>query len=121
MTNKKVGKFEDLRNTCTKASGQIPSPQLQKENKAFANVLERQNRRAYLVIHDSPTFTNWAEGELNNVGGTKECVVADAQGAWRSESCEEDLLVKEDQHPVLKRGAADDITSRKPPYHDVKT
>uniref|UniRef100_A0A8C6X4J5 C-type lectin domain-containing protein n=1 Tax=Naja naja TaxID=35670 RepID=A0A8C6X4J5_NAJNA len=93
MTNKKVGKFEDLRNTCTKASGQIPSPQLQKENKAFANVLERQNRRAYLVIHDSPTFTNWAEGELNNVGGTKECVVADAQGAWRSESCEEDLLV----------------------------
>ncbi|ETE67212.1 hypothetical protein L345_06998, partial [Ophiophagus hannah] len=117
VTNKQVGNFGAVRNICAQAGGRIPSPQLQNENKAFASVLERHNQRAYLVVHDSAKFTNWAEGEPNNAGGTKECVVADAQGAWRSGSCEENLLV----HPVLKRGAANDITSQKPSYHDVKT
>uniref|UniRef100_A0A8C6X4J0 C-type lectin domain-containing protein n=1 Tax=Naja naja TaxID=35670 RepID=A0A8C6X4J0_NAJNA len=93
VTNKQVGNFATVRNTCAQASGRISSPQLQEENKAFASVLERHNQRAYLVVRDSPTFTNWAAGEPNTAGGTKQCVIADAQGVWRSGSCEEQLLV----------------------------
>uniref|UniRef100_A0A670YUE9 C-type lectin domain-containing protein n=1 Tax=Pseudonaja textilis TaxID=8673 RepID=A0A670YUE9_PSETE len=93
VTNKEVGNFAALGNICAQAGGRIPSPQLQNENKAFASVLERHNKGAYLVVHDSEKFTNWAAGEPNTAGGTKECVVADAQGTWHSGSCEEDLLV----------------------------
>ncbi|XP_026534175.1 PLIalpha-like protein [Notechis scutatus] len=93
VTNKEVGNFAALGNICARAGGRIPSPQLQNENKAFASVLERHNKGAYLVVRDSAKFTNWAAGEPNTAGRTKECVVADTQGAWRSGSCEEDLLV----------------------------
>uniref|UniRef100_A0A8C5SBY4 C-type lectin domain-containing protein n=1 Tax=Laticauda laticaudata TaxID=8630 RepID=A0A8C5SBY4_LATLA len=93
VTNKEVGNFAAVGNICAQAGGRIPSPQLQNENKAFASVLERHNKRAYLVVQDSAKFTNWAAEEPNTVGGTKECVVADVQGAWHSGSCEEDLLV----------------------------
>ncbi|XP_032088135.1 PLIalpha-like protein [Thamnophis elegans] len=93
VTNKKVGKFGELGNICTQAGGRIPSPQLLNENKAFASVLERRNKEAYLEVRNSATFTNWAEGEPNNADGSKACIKADAQGAWHSASCEEDLLV----------------------------
>ncbi|XP_058045172.1 phospholipase A2 inhibitor alpha-like protein [Ahaetulla prasina] len=93
VTNKQVGNFEDLGNICVQAGGRIPSPQLPNENKAFASVLERHNKEAYLVVHNSATFTNWAAGEPNNEDGNKPCVKADAQGAWRSVSCDEELLV----------------------------
>ncbi|XP_007420805.1 PLIalpha-like protein [Python bivittatus] len=93
VTNKQERNFEILNLTCTEAGGHIPSPQLENENKAFASVLERHDKTAYLVIQDSPKFTHWAEGEPNNADGTKACVIADKHGEWHSASCEEVLLV----------------------------
>ncbi|XP_070801739.1 phospholipase A2 inhibitor alpha-like protein [Pituophis catenifer annectens] len=93
VTNKQFGNFEAVRNTCVRAGGRIPSPQLLNENKAFASVLERNNKAAYLVVQNPAKFTNWAAGEPNNANGNKLCVKADTQGAWHSASCDEDLLV----------------------------
>ncbi|XP_063163784.1 phospholipase A2 inhibitor alpha-like protein [Candoia aspera] len=93
VTNKEEGIYEDLNQKCTLAGGRIPSPQLENENKAFASVLERHNKEAYLLIHDPANFTNWAEGEPDNADGTKACVIADKDGAWHAASCEEKLLV----------------------------
>uniref|UniRef100_A0A0B8RQQ0 Phospholipase A2 inhibitor n=1 Tax=Philothamnus irregularis TaxID=1899461 RepID=A0A0B8RQQ0_9SAUR len=93
VTNKEVGTFEALGNICNQAGGRIPSPQLVNENKAFASVLERHNKAAYLVVHNSAKFSSWAAGEPNNADGNKSCVKADAQGAWHAASCDENLLV----------------------------
>lgn len=91
VTNKEFKKFAAVQDTCAQVGGHIPSPELQNENKAFANVLERHNKDAYLVVRDSANFTNWAEGQPNNVDGA--CVKADTHGAWHSASCDDGLLV----------------------------
>ncbi|KAM3834784.1 phospholipase A2 myotoxin inhibitor protein-like isoform 2-T4 [Vipera latastei] len=91
VTNKEFMKFAGVRDTCVQAGGDIPSPVLQNENKAFANVLEKHGKDAYLVVGDSANFTNWAEGQPNNADGA--CVKADTHGAWHSASCDDDLLV----------------------------
>nr|BAA86973.1 phospholipase A2 inhibitor alpha isoform [Gloydius brevicaudus siniticus] len=91
VTNKEVGNFEGLGEICRQAGGRIPSPQLKNQNKAFANVLERHNKEAYLVVGNSANFTNWAEGQPKKADGT--CVKADTHGLWHSTSCDDNLLV----------------------------
>ncbi|XP_015676377.1 phospholipase A2 inhibitor subunit B [Protobothrops mucrosquamatus] len=91
VSNKEIKPFEGLGDICEEAGGHIPSPQLENQNKAFANVLERHNKAAYLVVRDSANFTNWAEGQPNKAGGN--CVKADTHGSWYSASCDENLLV----------------------------
>nr|B1A4P6.1 RecName: Full=Phospholipase A2 inhibitor clone 03/12; Short=alpha-PLI; Flags: Precursor [Bothrops moojeni]ABZ82337.1 alpha-phospholipase A2 inhibitor precursor [Bothrops moojeni]ABZ82342.1 alpha-phospholipase A2 inhibitor precursor [Bothrops moojeni] len=91
VTNKEIKNFEALRQICEQAEGHIPSPQLENQNKAFANVLERHGKEAYLVVGDSANFTNWAAGEPNKAAGT--CVKADTHGSWHSASCDDNLLV----------------------------
>ncbi|XP_070608085.1 phospholipase A2 inhibitor alpha-like protein isoform X2 [Erythrolamprus reginae] len=88
VTNKQEGNYDTLATICALAGGHVPSPQLPSENKAFASVLERHNKSAFLDVRDSARFINWAEGEPNNADGTKPCVVADPQGGkWHSASC----------------------------------
>nr|A1XRN2.1 RecName: Full=Phospholipase A2 inhibitor anMIP; Short=alpha-PLI; AltName: Full=Myotoxic phospholipase A2 inhibitory protein; Short=MIP; Flags: Precursor [Atropoides nummifer]ABG37909.1 alpha-type myotoxic phospholipase A2 inhibitory protein [Atropoides nummifer] len=91
VTNKEVSKFEGLEEICSQAGGHIPSPQLENQNKAFEDVLERHNKAAYLVVGDSANFTNWAAGQPNEADGT--CVKADTHGSWHSASCDDNLLV----------------------------
>nr|P21756.1 RecName: Full=Phospholipase A2 inhibitor subunit B; Short=alpha-PLI B [Protobothrops flavoviridis] len=91
VSNKEIKTFEPLKEICEEAGGHIPSPQLENQNKAFANVLERHNKAAYLVVGDSANFTNWAAGQPNEADGT--CVKADTHGFWHSASCDEKLLV----------------------------
>nr|BAJ14729.1 phospholipase A2 inhibitor [Protobothrops elegans] len=91
VSNKEIKTFEGLGDICEEAGGHIPSPQLENQNKAFASVLERHNKAAYLVVGDSANFTNWAEGQPNKADGT--CVKADTHGSWHSASCDENLLV----------------------------
>ncbi|KAK9400463.1 phospholipase A2 inhibitor subunit A [Crotalus adamanteus] len=91
VSNKEIKSFEDLKVICKQAGGQIPSPQLENQNKAFANVLERHDKEAFLVVGDSANFTNWAAGQPNKADGT--CVKADTHGFWHSASCDDNLLV----------------------------
>nr|B1A4R0.1 RecName: Full=Phospholipase A2 inhibitor clone 02/03/06/07; Short=alpha-PLI; Flags: Precursor [Lachesis muta muta]ABZ82351.1 alpha-phospholipase A2 inhibitor precursor [Lachesis muta muta]ABZ82352.1 alpha-phospholipase A2 inhibitor precursor [Lachesis muta muta]ABZ82353.1 alpha-phospholipase A2 inhibitor precursor [Lachesis muta muta]ABZ82354.1 alpha-phospholipase A2 inhibitor precursor [Lachesis muta muta] len=91
VSNKEIGKFEALKEICDQAGGHIPSPQFENQNKAFANVLERHNKEAYLVVDDPANFTNWAAGQPNEADGT--CVKADTHGSWHSASCDDNLLV----------------------------
>ncbi|KAL7979057.1 hypothetical protein Chor_015081, partial [Crotalus horridus] len=91
VSNKEIKSFEDLKVICEQAGGQIPSPQLENQNKAFANVLERHDKEAFLVVGDSANFTNWAAGQPNKADGT--CVKADTHGFWHSASCDDNLLV----------------------------
>nr|BAF93271.1 phospholipase A2 inhibitor [Protobothrops flavoviridis]BAF93272.1 phospholipase A2 inhibitor [Protobothrops flavoviridis] len=91
VSNKEIKTFEPLKEICEEAGGHIPSPQLENQNKAFASVLERHNKAAYLVVGDSANFTNWAAGQPNEADGT--CVKADTHGSWHSASCDENLLV----------------------------
>ncbi|KAH0623426.1 hypothetical protein JD844_006171 [Phrynosoma platyrhinos] len=92
-TNNQEGNFEVANTTCIQAGGHIPSPKKEGENKALQSVLERRNKSAFILGHNSADFANWAPGEPNNSDGTKNCGETDKDGKWRAASCEEKHLI----------------------------
>ncbi|XP_020657956.2 phospholipase A2 inhibitor alpha-like protein [Pogona vitticeps] len=92
-TNEQEGNFEMASATCIQAGGRIPSPKKEGENKFLQEVVQRRNKPAFLVGHKGEGYTNWADGEPNNAGGTKNCAEIDIDGKWHAASCEQAHLI----------------------------
>lgn len=98
--------FEDARQVCIQAGGQMASPRSAAENDALQQLVTVENKAAFLSITDIKTegkfiyptgeplvYSNWAPGEPNNNGGAENCVEIFTNGKWNDKACGEQRLV----------------------------
>ncbi|XP_004680759.1 PREDICTED: pulmonary surfactant-associated protein D [Condylura cristata] len=98
--------FEEARNVCTQAGGQMATPRSAAENMALLQLVAAENKAAFLGMTDIQTegkfiyptgeplaYTNWAPGEPNNNGKAENCVELLTNGKWNDKSCQEQRLV----------------------------
>ncbi|ETE64009.1 Pulmonary surfactant-associated protein D, partial [Ophiophagus hannah] len=100
------GNFDDLRQRCAQAGGQLATPRNAAENDAIQKIVLLYNKVAFLGItdlktegtfkylNDQPlTYVNWLPGEPNNNGGKENCVEVFSNGKWNDKSCGEKRLL----------------------------
>nr|1BV4_A Chain A, PROTEIN (MANNOSE-BINDING PROTEIN-C) [Rattus norvegicus]1BV4_B Chain B, PROTEIN (MANNOSE-BINDING PROTEIN-C) [Rattus norvegicus]1BV4_C Chain C, PROTEIN (MANNOSE-BINDING PROTEIN-C) [Rattus norvegicus]1BV4_D Chain D, PROTEIN (MANNOSE-BINDING PROTEIN-C) [Rattus norvegicus] len=88
---------------CSELQGTVATPRNAEENRAIQNVAKDV---AFLGITDQRTenvfedltgnrvrYTNWNEGEPNNVGSGENCVVLLTNGKWNDVPCSDSFLV----------------------------
>ncbi|XP_036054531.1 pulmonary surfactant-associated protein D [Onychomys torridus] len=98
--------FEDAREVCRQAGGQLASPRSAAENAAIQQLITAHNKAAFLSMTDMDTegkftyptgeplvYSNWAPGEPNNNGGAENCVEIFTNGQWNDKVCGEQRLV----------------------------
>ncbi|XP_013919870.1 PREDICTED: pulmonary surfactant-associated protein D [Thamnophis sirtalis] len=104
-TNGYEGNFDDLRQRCVQAGGQLAAPRNAAENDAVQKIVLLYNKSAFLGItdlktegtfkylNDQPlTYANWLTGEPNNQG-QENCVELFSNGKWNDKSCGEKRLL----------------------------
>ncbi|XP_077323363.1 pulmonary surfactant-associated protein D-like [Lithobates pipiens] len=101
------GNFNDARERCTKAGGQMASPRNAEENEAILSVTNQYGVSSYLGINEleelgtyrypggeAISFTNWNFGEPNNFEGRQEnCVEMQNTGRWNDIVCASTRLI----------------------------
>uniref|UniRef100_A0A8C6X4J8 C-type lectin domain-containing protein n=1 Tax=Naja naja TaxID=35670 RepID=A0A8C6X4J8_NAJNA len=105
-TNGYEGNFDDLRQRCAQAGGQLATPRNAAENDAVQKIVLLYNKIAFLGItdlktegtfkylNDQPlTYINWLPGEPNNNAGKENCVEVFSSGKWNDKSCGERRLL----------------------------
>ncbi|XP_025023010.1 pulmonary surfactant-associated protein D-like [Python bivittatus] len=105
-TNGYEGNFEDLKQKCVQAGGQLATPRNAAENDAVQKVAALYNKSAFLGItdlktkgtfkylNDQPiTYSNWLQGEPNNNQGNENCVEIFTNGKWNDRACGEKRLL----------------------------
>ncbi|MCQ7855555.1 C-type lectin domain-containing protein, partial [Salmonella enterica] len=98
-TNGQSVNFDDIREMCTKAGGNIAAPRSPEENAAIASIVEKHNTYTYLgmtedqapgnfqYLDGSPVnYTNWYPGEPRGRGKEK-CVEMYTDGTWNDRNC----------------------------------
>ncbi|XP_053548856.1 mannose-binding protein C-like [Bombina bombina] len=105
-TNGIEANYNDAVATCTKAGGQLASPQNSNENQAVLAIVLQYNKSAYLGINDMETegkfiypngetlgYSNWYTHEPNNYHGAEDCVEISTAGKWNDKNCSERHLI----------------------------
>ncbi|XP_073453322.1 pulmonary surfactant-associated protein D-like [Aquarana catesbeiana] len=101
------GNFNDARERCTKAGGQMASPRNAEENEAILFITNQYGVASYLGINEleelgtyrypggeAISFTNWNVGEPNNFEGRQEnCVEMQNTGRWNDIVCANTRLI----------------------------
>uniref|UniRef100_A0A2H6NCC9 C-type lectin domain-containing protein n=1 Tax=Micrurus carvalhoi TaxID=3147026 RepID=A0A2H6NCC9_9SAUR len=100
------GNFDDLREKCAQAGGQLATPRNAAENDAIQKIVLLYNKMAFLGIADLKTegtfkylngqplsYVNWFPGEPNNHSGKENCVELFSNGKWNNKSCVEKRLL----------------------------
>ncbi|EMP28762.1 Pulmonary surfactant-associated protein D [Chelonia mydas] len=106
MTNGYEGNFDNLKQRCSQAGGQLASPQNAAENAAIQQIVVLYNKLVFLGINDIQTegrfkylngenivYSNWQTGEPNNDKGIEDCVEVYSSGKWNDKPCGEKRLI----------------------------
>uniref|UniRef100_A0A7M4ESV8 Pulmonary surfactant-associated protein D-like n=1 Tax=Crocodylus porosus TaxID=8502 RepID=A0A7M4ESV8_CROPO len=106
MTNGYESSFENLKQRCFQAGGQLASPRNSAENTAIQQIVALHDKAVFLGINDirtegqfqylngqAITYSNWLPGEPNNDRGIEDCVEVFADGKWNDRSCKETRLI----------------------------
>nr|XP_060623054.1 pulmonary surfactant-associated protein D-like [Anolis sagrei ordinatus] len=100
------GNFNDLRQRCWQAGGQLASPRNYAENIAIKDIVVLYQKSAFLGITDIQTegtfrysngerivYSNWEIGEPNNQDVEEDCIEVYSSGKWNDKSCGERRLI----------------------------
>ncbi|XP_077323362.1 pulmonary surfactant-associated protein D-like [Lithobates pipiens] len=101
------GNFNNARERCTKAGGQMASPRNAEENEAILFITNQYGVVSYLGINELETlgtyryptgevisYTNWKQNEPNNFEGRPEnCVSMQDTGKWNDVVCASTRLI----------------------------
>ncbi|KAL8186815.1 UNVERIFIED_CONTAM: hypothetical protein K2H54_013590 [Gekko kuhli] len=106
VTSGYEGNFDDLRQRCLQAGGQLASPRNAAENTAIQQIVILHKKAVFLGINDiqtegrfkhlngdAITYSNWQQGEPNNDKGKENCVEIFVNGKWNDRSCGENRLI----------------------------
>lgn len=106
VTSGYEGNFDDLRQRCLQAGGQLASPRNAAENAAVQQIVILHKKAVFLGINDiqtegrfkhlngdAVTYSNWQQGEPNNEKGRENCVEIFVNGKWNDRSCGETRLI----------------------------
>ncbi|XP_072851164.2 uncharacterized protein LOC110083676 [Pogona vitticeps] len=106
VTSGYEGNFDDLKQRCLQAGGQLASPRNAAENAAVQQIAVLYKKSVFLGITDIQTegrfkyqngeaivYSNWAPGEPNNDKGSENCVEVYTNGKWNDKSCGEKRLI----------------------------
>ncbi|XP_062989222.1 pulmonary surfactant-associated protein D [Elgaria multicarinata webbii] len=106
VTSGYEGNFDDLKQRCLQASGQLATPRNAAENAAVQQIAVLYKKSVFLGITDIQTegkfkylngeainYSNWLQGEPNNDKGTENCVELYVNGKWNDKSCGEKRLI----------------------------
>lgn len=106
VTNGYEGTFDDLKQKCLQAGGQLASPRNAEENAAVQQIVVLHKKLVFLGITDIQTegkfkylngeaivYSNWQSGEPNNDKGKENCVEVYVSGKWNDKSCGEKRLL----------------------------
>nr|XP_015845887.1 pulmonary surfactant-associated protein A [Peromyscus maniculatus bairdii] len=98
-TNGQSVNFDTIRETCTRAGGNIAVPRNPEENEAISSIVNKHNTYAYLGMVEDETpgdfqyldgasvnYTNWYPGEPKGRGKEK-CVEMYTDGTWNDRNC----------------------------------
>ncbi|KAG8552545.1 hypothetical protein GDO81_004571 [Engystomops pustulosus] len=98
--------YNDAKAACTKAKGELPSPQNVAENEAVQSFIKLYKIDPFLGINDLKTegtftypngeklkYTNWKDGEPNDNFGVEDCVEMYDTGKWNDKNCNEKRLI----------------------------
>ncbi|XP_044276254.1 pulmonary surfactant-associated protein D-like [Varanus komodoensis] len=100
------GNFDDLKQRCLQAGGQLASPRNAAENTAVQQIAALYNKIVFLGITDlqsegkfkylngdAISYSNWLPGEPNNDKNREHCVEVFANGKWNDKVCSERRLI----------------------------
>ncbi|XP_067323074.1 pulmonary surfactant-associated protein D-like [Anolis sagrei] len=106
ITSGYEGNFDDLKQRCQQAGGQLASPRNSAENTAIKDIVVLYQKSAFLGITDIQTegtfrylngetivYSNWQTGEPNNDHNQEDCVEVYVSGKWNDKSCGEKKLI----------------------------
>ncbi|KAJ7324379.1 hypothetical protein JRQ81_017399 [Phrynocephalus forsythii] len=106
ITSGYEGNFDDMKQRCLQAGGQLASPRNAAENAAVQQIALLYQKPVFLGITDIQTegkfkylngdtivYSNWHPGEPNNDKGTEDCVELYGNGKWNDKSCGEKRLI----------------------------
>nr|XP_016851014.1 PREDICTED: pulmonary surfactant-associated protein D [Anolis carolinensis] len=106
ITSGYEGNFDDLKQRCQQAGGQLASPRNSAENTAIKDIVVLYQKSAFLGITDIQTegtfrylngetivYSNWQAGEPNNDHNQEDCVEVYSSGKWNDKSCGEKQLI----------------------------
>ncbi|XP_066477047.1 pulmonary surfactant-associated protein D [Tiliqua scincoides] len=106
VTSGYEGTFDDLKQRCLQAGGQLATPKNADENAAVQEIVVLHKKSVFLGITDIQTegkfkylngdaivYSNWHPGEPNNDKGNENCVEVYVTGKWNDRSCGEKRLI----------------------------
>ncbi|XP_042315904.1 pulmonary surfactant-associated protein D-like [Sceloporus undulatus] len=106
VTSGYEGNFDDLKQRCQQAGGQLASPRNAAENTAIHEIVVLYKKSVFLGITDIQTegrfkylngeaivYSNWQAGEPNNDKRQENCVELYSNGKWNDKSCGEKRLI----------------------------
>lgn len=100
-TNGQAVNFDTIKETCTRAGGNIAVPRSPEENEAISSITTKYNIYTYLGMVEGQTpgdfqyldgasvnYTNWYPGEPKGRGKEK-CVEMYTDGSWNDRNCQQ--------------------------------
>ncbi|KAM4636293.1 uncharacterized protein O3C94_017464 isoform 2-T2 [Discoglossus pictus] len=100
VTNEKATTYNEANSICSKAGGQMASPQNAEENQAMRTIALQYDKTVWLGINDIQTegsfrypsgefisYSNWKTGEPNDHQGFEDCVIMLTTGEWNDATC----------------------------------
>ncbi|XP_028585044.2 uncharacterized protein LOC114597103 [Podarcis muralis] len=106
VTSGYEGTFDDLKQKCLQAGGQLAAPKNAAENTAVQQIVVQHNKSVFLGVTDIQTegkfrylngdaivYSNWLQGEPNNEKGRENCVEVYVNGKWNDRACGEKRLI----------------------------
>lgn len=104
VTSGYEGTFDDLKQRCLQAGGQLAVPRNAEENTAIQQIVVLHKKSVFLGVFqtegkfkylngDAIVYSNWQSGEPNNDKGNENCVEVYVTGKWNDRSCGEKRLI----------------------------